>query len=129
MEILIAAIVLAAALVVAALLLGRRKTGPSPDALQAEFQSLAQESLRQAQEQFLQLTDERFKRQSEAGATELDGKKALIDQQIQTMQGELIKVSDLMRTLERDREGKFGELAAQCRVWVVEGLVHQYKVV
>ncbi|MDO8749940.1 MAG: DNA recombination protein RmuC [Dehalococcoidia bacterium] len=115
MEILIAAVVLAAALVVAALLLGRRKSGPGPEALRAEFQSLYQEILRQAQEQFLRLADERFKRQSDAGATELEGKKALIDQQLQTMQGELTKVSELMRTLERDREGKFGELAAQLK--------------
>jgi len=115
MEILIAAIVLAAALVVAALLLGGRKTGPRPEALRADFQSLAQETLRQAQEQLLQLADERFKRQSQAGATELEGKKALIDQQLQTMQSELTKVSDLIRTLERDREGKFGELAAQLK--------------
>ena len=42
--------------------------------------------------------------------SELDGKKALIDQQLASMTGELGKVSDLVRELEHDRHQAFGEL-------------------
>jgi DNA recombination protein RmuC len=45
-----------------------------------------------------------------AGA-ELDGKKSLIDQQLATMNGELNKVGELVRELERDRRHAFGTLA------------------
>lgn len=47
------------------------------------------------------------------GAQELDGKKSLIDQQLQAMTGKLSEVSQLVQTLERDRAMKFGELASQ----------------
>jgi DNA recombination protein RmuC len=43
-------------------------------------------------------------------AGELDGKKGLIDQQLVSMTGELGKVSDLVRELERDRHKAFGQL-------------------
>ena len=43
-------------------------------------------------------------------ASELDGKKGLIDQQLVSMTGELGKVSDLVRELEHDRRKAFGEL-------------------
>ena len=47
--------------------------------------------------------------------TELDGKKSLIDQQLVTMTGELGKVSELVRELERDRRKAFGELSNELR--------------
>jgi DNA recombination protein RmuC len=40
---------------------------------------------------------------------------ALLDQQLGSMNLELGKVSDLVRELEKDREGKFGELSAQLK--------------
>jgi DNA recombination protein RmuC len=43
-------------------------------------------------------------------ATELDGKKGLIDQQLASMNGELGKVSELVRELEHDRHKAFGAL-------------------
>jgi DNA recombination protein RmuC len=43
-------------------------------------------------------------------ASELDGKKGLIDQQLLSMTGELGKVSDLVRELENDRHKAFGQL-------------------
>ena len=51
-----------------------------------------------------------------AGPTgELDGKKALIDQQLGAMTDELGKVGELVRTLEADRRTAFGELANELR--------------
>ncbi len=48
-------------------------------------------------------------------ATDLDGKKGLIDQQLASMTGELGKVSDLVRDLEHDRHKAFGELTNELR--------------
>ena len=48
-------------------------------------------------------------------ASELDGKKGLIDQQLASMTGELGKVGDLVRELEHDRHKAFGELANELR--------------
>jgi len=47
---------------------------------------------------------------------ELDGKKSLIDQQLQRMTGELDNVSKLMKELEKDRVEKFGELSSHLKV-------------
>jgi DNA recombination protein RmuC len=49
----------------------------------------------------------------ERGATELDGKKSLIDQQLSVMGERLEHVGSLMQELESDRERKFGQLSAQ----------------
>src|SRR6478736_8585291 len=48
-------------------------------------------------------------------AGELDGKKGLIDQQLVSMTGELGKVSDLVRELERDRHQAFGRLTNELK--------------
>jgi len=55
---------------------------------------------------------EREQHRSEAA---LDGKKALIDQQLGTMTSELGKVGDLVRELDGDRRSAFGELANELR--------------
>jgi DNA recombination protein RmuC len=49
-----------------------------------------------------------------AGA-ELDGKKSLIDQQLNSMNAELGKVNDLVRELEHDRRHAFGQLTNELR--------------
>ena len=54
-------------------------------------------------------------RQSEVGAHELDTKKQLIDQQLEAMNNRLEKVSSLIQDIEKDREGKFGELNTHLR--------------
>ena len=72
--------ILAAALVLLAAFLGlairRRpwKTEPSDDMLRTQFQALSQEALSKASEQFLTLAEQRFTRQTEAGASVLDTK-------------------------------------------------------
>lgn len=47
---------------------------------------------------------------------ELDGKKSLIDQQLEAMTGELGKVGELVQELERDRANKFGQLTSQLQL-------------
>jgi len=49
----------------------------------------------------------------ELGGRELDARKELIDRQLQAMEAQLSRVGDLMTSLERDRERKFGELTGQ----------------
>ena len=63
----------------------------------------------------MDLAETRFKALNDAGTAELDQKKSLIDQQLQNMKRELEKVSNLMQTLEKDRETKFGELTAHIK--------------
>jgi len=48
-------------------------------------------------------------------ARELDASKALIDRELGEVRGELARVTELMRALERDREQKFGDLVGQLR--------------
>ena len=85
------------------------------DAVKAEFQNLSQQALNQASETFLNLANERFSRQTEAGVQELETKKQLIDQQLSGVKGELEKVSNLVQSFEKDRAAKFGELTTQLK--------------
>src|SRR5262245_45629506 len=52
-----------------------------------------------------------FEQERLRSAGDLDGKKALIDQQLGAMSSELGKVGELVKTLEADRRTAFGELA------------------
>ncbi len=74
------------------------------------------EAQRKAQmEELLNISKTLFDSERTVSTRELEGKKGLIDQQLQRMTSELTRVSDLMNRLEKDREGKFGELASQLR--------------
>ena len=73
--------------------------------------------MKRASEQFLTLAEERFNRLRDAGSSDLQGKKLLIDQQLQNMKGELEKVANLVQTLEKDREAKFAELNSQLKTF------------
>jgi DNA recombination protein RmuC len=61
----------------------------------------------------LKLAKDKLESERQINVNELDAKKGLIDQQLQSMTGQLEKVSNLMRDLERDRVAKFGQLANQ----------------
>ncbi len=111
----IVAIVLGVAVValvgVVFLLLSRDKSEAMDDRLKLEFQSLAQTALRESREEL----ERELARHSSAGSQELEGKKALIDQQLYNIRAELTRVSDLVRGIEKDREAKFGQIAEQIR--------------
>lgn len=66
-------------------------------------------------EEFLKLAKEKLETERQVGVKELDAKKGLIDQQLQSMTCELENVSRLVRELEKDRVEKFGELASQLK--------------
>lgn len=59
--------------------------------------------------------NEALSKQLVSGEKELEGKKQLIDQTLNGMKTDLLKVENLMNNLEKDRENKFGELSNQIK--------------
>jgi len=80
------------------------------------FGSLSHEALRSNTEQFLSLAQSVLSKQTVGGEKDLEAKKKLIDQTLESMRGDLKKVEELMATLEKDRAQKFGELASGIRM-------------
>lgn len=91
------------------LLLNRDRSVGLDDRLKLEFQSLTQSALRESREEL----ERELARRAEAGSQDLEGKKALIDQQLYSIKSELVRVTDLVRGLEKDREAKFGQLTTE----------------
>lgn len=83
------------------------------DNVKASFGSLSLEALSRSTTEFLKLAKDKWDSEREVRAKELEGKKSLIDQQLQQMTVELDKVSRLMSDLEKDRVEKFGQLTSQ----------------
>ncbi|HEX2694373.1 MAG TPA: DNA recombination protein RmuC [Acidobacteriota bacterium] len=79
------------------------------------FGALSLEALKSNTGEFLKLANETLARQSHLGEKELEGKKKLIDQSLDGMKTDLRKVEDLMQSLEKDREQKFGQVASQLK--------------
>ncbi len=63
----------------------------------------------------ISVANERLGAHRDMAARELHADKSLIDRQLGEVRGELARVTDLVRGLERDREQKFGDLAGQLR--------------
>ena len=100
-------------LVIALVVASRRSPdnqGLVGDQIKAEFQALSQDALAKASEQFLSLAEQRFARQTEAGSSELDTKKQLIDQQLAAMNSRLEQVSNLVNDTETKRQASFSQL-------------------
>jgi len=83
--------------------------------IKESFGALSLEALSKNTEEFLKLANETLSKQTQMGEKELEGKKKLIDQTLETMKGDLQKVQDLVTQFEKDREKKFGELANQLK--------------
>ncbi len=79
------------------------------------FGSLSMEALSKNTSEFLKLANESLSKQTQSGEKDLEGKKKLIDQTLQTMKTDLQKVEKLVTNLEKDRENKFGELNSQLK--------------
>ena len=113
MEILVGVLGVAVVLLVGLvfLILRRDNSRGLDDRLKLEFQSLTQSALKESREEL----ERELSRYASAGSQELEGKKALIDQQLYNIKAELARVMDLVRVLERDREAKFGQLTEQIK--------------
>ncbi|HXF48765.1 MAG TPA: DNA recombination protein RmuC [Verrucomicrobiae bacterium] len=83
--------------------------------LQAAFGNLSLEALKRSSDQFMQLAQQTLAVQTQTGGKELEGKKQLIDQTLEAMKGELARVRECIQVFEKDRENKFGEIAAQLK--------------
>ena len=79
------------------------------------FGALSLDALGKNTNEFLKLAKESLEKQTKEGEKDLESKKKLIDQTLQTMKGDLVKVEDLVLNLEKDREKKFGELTNQLK--------------
>jgi DNA recombination protein RmuC len=77
------------------------------------FGSLSLDALQKNAEVFLQLAGETLSRQTQSGEKDLESKKKLIDRTVEEMRNDLQRVEQFMKSLEKDRENKFGELAKQ----------------
>ena len=113
MEILVGVLAAAVVLLVGLvfLILRRDDSRGFDDRLKLEFQSLTQTALKESREELKR----ELSRRASAGSQELEGKKALIDQQLYNIKSELVRVTDLVRGLEKDREAKFGQLTEQIK--------------
>jgi len=78
--------------------------------IKASFGTLSFDALSKSTEEFLKLAKSRLESEREITLKELDGKKGLIDQQLQQMTSKLENVSTVIKELEKDRIEKFGQL-------------------
>lgn len=97
-------------------LLARAKT-EFESLVKAEFGNLSLEALGKARDSLVALNKEHLDGKLAAGERSLEAKKGLIDQTLdrttKQMAEELARLDATVRALEKDREGKFGELAAR----------------
>ncbi len=83
--------------------------------VKSSFGSLAFDALSRSTEEFLKLAKTRLESEREVSVREIEGRKQLIDQQLQRMNSEIENVVRLVRSLEQDREKKFGELSTHLK--------------
>ena len=84
--------------------------------LKESFSALSFEALSKSMDQFLKIANETLSKQTEGGERDLETKKKLIDQTLNSMKEELQKVQSLVTNFEKDRELKFGELSGQLKI-------------
>ncbi len=90
------------------------------DKLKGIFASLSLDALSKNSEEFLKLAHSKFEASSSLSEKDLENKKKLIDQTFTDMKGELGKVEDLMKALEKDREHKFAQLSTNLELMTRE---------
>jgi DNA recombination protein RmuC len=109
----VAGAVLGAALVAAARTREAAEPATPSAELELELRHLAEEQRRFGETLLSRLHEANaahLDHERRRATTELDGKKALIDQQLGVMTSELGKVGELVRGLDADRRSAFGEL-------------------
>jgi DNA recombination protein RmuC len=84
--------------------------------IKESFGDLSYNALSRNTEEFLKLAGESLSKQTELGGKELENKKVLIDQTLAAIREELTRVQSQVAGFEKDREQKYGELAAQLRI-------------
>jgi len=80
------------------------------DQMKESFGAISLEALGKVSDQLVTVATQKLAGQEAQAQQGLESKKALIDQQLQVMNAQLQSVQELMNSLERDRQNKFGEL-------------------
>ena len=75
-----------------------------------QFSEIASSALRKNNEQFLQLADERFKRQQSNASNELESRKKEIETLIQPLSEQIKKLEDENKLMEKARYEAYGDL-------------------
>jgi DNA recombination protein RmuC len=77
--------------------------------------SLSLAALKSNSEEFMKLAWSMLGQQTQSGEKDLEGKKKLIDQTLESMRGDLQKMQDVVAGFERERVQKYGELSAHLK--------------
>jgi len=77
------------------------------------FGNLSMSALGRASEQLTAMNRAQLQAERDLHGKDLDARKGLIDQNLQHLGGQLEQVTNLVKSLEKDRESKFGELSSR----------------
>ncbi len=77
------------------------------DGMDEKFRVLAQDVLKQANEQFLQLAEQKFKGEQKDASAQLEQRKAAIDAMLKPIRESLDKHAEVVGKIEKDREGAY----------------------
>jgi DNA recombination protein RmuC len=84
-------------------------------ALKESFAALSGQTLKQASEELMKLADERFKRQHEASAADLDKRRTAVEQLIKPIEQTLASTQSKLEAIEKERTGAYSGLVEQVR--------------
>ncbi len=85
-----------------------------------KFKSLAQDVLKQANDQFLQLATQKLEGEQKDAAAQLEQRKAAIEQLLKPVRESLDKHASAVSEIEKDRKGAYGELRQQLTTMLVD---------
>ncbi|MBE3124375.1 MAG: DNA recombination protein RmuC [Acidobacteria bacterium] len=77
--------------------------------------SLSLAALKTNSEEFMKLAGSVLGQQTQSGEKDLEGKKKLIDQTLESMRGDLQKMQEVVAGFEKERVQKYGELSAHLK--------------
>ena len=77
--------------------------------------SLSLAALKTNSEEFMKLAGSMLGQQTQSGEKDLEGKKKLIDQTLESMRGDLQKMQEAVAGFEKERVQKYGELSAHLK--------------
>lgn len=79
------------------------------------FSAMSMEAFSKSIDEFRKAASETLALQTQAGEKDLEGKKGLIDQQLEAMNKELEKVAGTIKEFDKGTENKFGQLSMQIK--------------
>ncbi|MCX6569568.1 MAG: DNA recombination protein RmuC [Candidatus Aminicenantes bacterium] len=77
--------------------------------------SLSLAALKTNSEEFMKLAGSMLGQQTQSGEKDLEGKKKLIDQTLESMRGDLQKIQEVVAGFEKEQVQKYGELSAHLK--------------